>query len=103
MSDTDNDRSLTIDGFCQLESISRASFFSLQRRGLAPETYCVPQTRIVRISAKARHEWRERMAELSKQEAGRLEEQRRRDQAIRAGKLAVESDRHVSKRRGIGK
>ena len=97
MSDIDDDKSLTIDGFCDGESISRAFYFDLKRQGLGPDTYCVG--RVVRITPRARREWREKMEELSKQEAAQREQLLRRDQAVRAGKAAVQSERHVSKRR----
>jgi hypothetical protein len=99
MSDIDDGPSLTIDAFCDGESISRAFYFELQRRNLGPKTYCPPGTRAVRITSKARRDWRDLMEELSRQEAGQLEHVRRQDQAVRAGKAAVQSEQHVSKRK----
>jgi hypothetical protein len=94
-----DDADLTISEFCRLAHISTPTYFSLQRKGLGPETITIPGTRIVRISPQARREWRERMRELSATETAKLEARRRREQASRAGKLAVASPLHVSKRR----
>lgn len=97
---TDDDGpSLTISEFCRLEALSSATYHKIQRAGTGPKTIAIPNTRVVRISAQARREWRERMAELSATEAAKLEARRRQEQASRAGKLAVASPAHVSKRK----
>lgn len=94
----DSDASLTIDEFCRLEHLSRFSFFRLRQRGLAPKVLCIPGTRILRITPEARHRWHAEMATLAEQDAAQLEQERRREQASRAGRIAARSPRHVCRR-----
>src|SRR5437868_1215196 len=89
--------SSTIVEFCRLEALSLASYHKLRRAGLGPEV-SVPSGPIVRITAKSRREWHARMAELSRQEAAKLEQRRRVEQARRAGKVAAASPDHVSRK-----
>jgi hypothetical protein len=91
--------SSTIDEFCTLEKISRASFFKMQRAGVGPELLRVPNTNIVRVTATARRAWHLRMEDIAQQEAATLERQRRVDHAQRAGRAAAKSEAHHSKRK----
>jgi hypothetical protein len=99
MSELVEDRSLTIRDFCAAESISKAFYHQLQRKGLGPATYCPVGTKAVRITAQARRDWHERMAELSKQEVAQRERERRQEIAKAAGKKAVKSPKHIASRR----
>ena len=49
----------SIDGFCQLEGISRAFFYKLKAQGKAPRLFNVGAS--VRISEEARTEWRRKL------------------------------------------
>lgn len=51
-----SDQSLTIDGFCAAENISRSMLYKLWAQGRGPRWYCIGATR--RISPEARVEWR---------------------------------------------
>jgi predicted DNA-binding transcriptional regulator AlpA len=54
-----NNLAYSIDQFCNIHSISRAEFYLLLKKGLAPTTMRVGRRRLVSIeSAK---EWRQRM------------------------------------------
>jgi hypothetical protein len=94
----EDERSFTINQFCALENISRATFFKLGRRRLGPELLRVPGTNVVRITGDARRRWHQRLADLSQQEAATLEHHRRVALASRAGRAAAMSPRHISKR-----
>jgi hypothetical protein len=70
-------RASAIDGFCQAENMSRAFFYAMQRRGMGPqvtEIILPPEPgvnrgrglRLLRISAAAHREWRERIASGSR-------------------------------------
>lgn len=98
MNDIDQ-RSQTYAEFCQTEHISKATLYDLLRRGLGPEVFEVPGTRIRRITPEAHEVWRARMAELAKAEAAQLEAKRRRELAAIAGRIAAKSPRHISKRK----
>jgi hypothetical protein len=100
---------LTIAGFCKAESMSRAFFYAMQRRGMGPqvtEIILPPEPgvnrgrglRLLRIYAAAHREWRQRIAESRATAAGELEAARARAQRAEAAKLAVASPKHVSKR-----
>jgi hypothetical protein len=52
---------LTIAEFCSCEGISVPTFTVLRGLGLTPEETCIPGTPFVRITPKARREWREKM------------------------------------------
>jgi hypothetical protein len=65
---TADPESCTIDGFCEIENISRAFFYKLESQGKGPRTYSLGAIR--RISRDARHEWRAaRETETRDQEA----------------------------------
>ncbi len=89
----------TIAEFCLKERISRAAYYDLRKRGLGPDEFQIPGTRIKRITPEAHAAWRERMTELAKSEAGRLEAERRRELAKAAGEKAAASPKHVTKAR----
>jgi hypothetical protein len=88
--------SMTIDGFCLAERISHAHYYKLQRNGLAPVT--IRLLSAVRITARARRQWQDRMANLTKQETAQLERKRRVEGASRAGKIAAKSPNHYCRR-----
>ena len=92
----DPKRSLSQDQFCWLENISRAKFYHLKKRGLAPTVTDIDG--LQRITPEAREEWHQRMAELAQGEAARLEAERRRELAAIAGRAAAASPLHISKR-----
>jgi hypothetical protein len=83
--------------FCQLERISLSSYFLLLKKGQAPVELHPPGTKIFRISEASRREWRARMHRLSQEEASKLIDARRREQARAAGLNAAQSPLHTSK------
>jgi hypothetical protein len=91
------ERSYSIDGFCEVEDISKSSYNQLQKLGLGPREMRIPGTRIIRITAEARREWKARMAELSETEQVQLEAERMREHARRAAAKSALSEKHVSK------
>jgi hypothetical protein len=91
-------RSLTVGEFCLVERFSKTAYYGLKSRGLAPDEFEIPGTRIKRITPEAHAAWRERMAALAQSEAAQLEAERRRAQAVAAGRIAAASPLHVSKR-----
>jgi hypothetical protein len=101
--DTDEGCSLTIKQFCVAENMAECTFYKLQKLGLTPETIVFPGTRIVRITARARRQWHERMLELSRSRAAKREHERRVELARRAGAAAAASPRHISRQRGVSR
>jgi hypothetical protein len=97
MNNDEAGRSQTIREFCASEHLSLSSFYELVKRDLAPELLEIPGTKIKRITRLAQAAWHKRMAELAKSEGARLESDRRRAQAVKAGQLAAASPLHVSK------
>jgi hypothetical protein len=95
--DIDPRRSLSQNEFCYVENISRAKFFKLKKRGLAPDETNIDG--LIRITPKARETWHTRMAELAKSEAAQLEAQRRRELAVIAGRAAAQSPKHISRQK----
>jgi hypothetical protein len=93
----DPNRSLTRLEFCYVENMSPTKYHGLKSKGLGPEELNVDG--MIRITPEARAKWRERMAELAKSEAAQLEAERRRAHAAEAGRIAVQSPRHVSRRK----
>jgi formiminotetrahydrofolate cyclodeaminase len=100
MTQIDTAPSKTIAEFCAAENISKSVYYDLRRRNLGPEESRIVGTTIVRITNEAHAAWRERMAELAKSKSAELEAARRRAQTAEAGKIAAQSPRHVSRRRG---
>jgi hypothetical protein len=96
----DAEPSSSIDGFCKLEDISPASYYKLRDKGLGPEEMRIPGTALIRITARARRQWQQRMAELASEHAAEMAEQAqaRSARASHAGKLGAQSPLHVSKR-----
>jgi hypothetical protein len=90
--------SKTIGEFCQDERISKSVYYDMKRRGIGPVELVIPGTKVIRITHEAQANWRQRMAQLSKGRAMRLETERRRKQTTQAGKIAAASPLHVSKR-----
>ena len=88
----------TIDDFRRVEVLSKASFYKLKKLGLAPHTYRVPNTKIVRV-IESHASWRERIAALSASKAGELETARRRELAKIAGERGAASPAHHSRRK----
>ena len=101
---------MSIAAFCESEGMSRAFFYALKRKGMAPQLteIIVPGEpginrgrglRLVRISEQSRRAWRERIAQARASEAAELEIARARDQRVAAAKLAAASPNHISKNR----
>ena len=99
---------MSIAGFCKSEGMSRAFFYALKRKGMAPQLteIIVPGEpginrgrglKLVRISAESRRAWRERIAQARASEAAELEIARAREQRLAAAKLAAASPSHISK------
>jgi hypothetical protein len=94
-----DDISYSISKFCEIEDISVSTFHKLQRMGKGPRTGRIPGTNIVRISAAARAKWHQMIDGLQAEPVAVEEKERRKAQAVRAGKAAAESPRHVSNTR----
>jgi len=94
----------TITEWCAKERMSKASFYALLRANpeLAPKTITIPNTRIIRV-IESHEDWRARVAELAQSDAARLEAARRREIASLAGKVAIASPNHVSRRQKSGR
>jgi hypothetical protein len=101
---------MSIPGFCRSEGMSRASFYALKRKGMAPELteIILPGEpginrgrglKLVRISAQSRRAWREKIAQVRASEAVELEIARAREQQVAVAKLAAISPNYVSKNR----
>ena len=100
----------SIGAFCKSEGMSRAFFYALKRKGMAPELteIMVPGEpginrgrglKLVRITAESARAWREKIAQARTSEAAELEVARAREQRVAAAKLAAQSPNHVSKNR----
>ena len=100
---------MSIAAFCKSEGMSRAFFYALKRKGMAPQLteIIVPGEpginrgrglRLVRISAESVRAWRDRIAQARASEAAELEIARAREQRVAAAKLAAASPAHVSRR-----
>jgi hypothetical protein len=90
-----DEQSTTIPQFCLLEDISAATYFKMQREGHGPRELRIPGTNVVRITARARREWHERLENLPENEAIKAERSAR---TSRAGKLAAQSPLHHCRR-----
>lgn len=95
--DVDPQRSLSLGEFCYAERISKNKYYELKKRGLGPDVTDIDG--LQRITPESREAWHERMAELAKGEAARLEAERRRELAVIAGRAAAQSPLHVSKQK----
>ena len=89
----------TLAEFLAQKHISKAFYYGLRKRGLGADETRYPGSRVIRISAAAERSFDERLAEYAKSETAKLEAERRRAQAAQAGRIAAQSERHVSKRR----
>ena len=94
----DDERSLTIGEFCDVENFSRSKYFDMRLRGLGPDETRMPGSNLVRITQADRAIWHERMKTLAQSEAAETERQRRSVRARIAGKKAAASPRHVRHR-----
>jgi hypothetical protein len=93
----DLDHSYTRKELIDLERISMSAYLALLNRGLGPVEDHYPFTKIYRITERSRREWKHRMRRLAQEEGAKLVDQRRRDQAREAGKIAAQSPLHASK------
>jgi hypothetical protein len=84
-----NETARTIAGFCRCKNFSLSTYFKIRREGNGPDEDRVPGTKIVRISPEAERAWDQKMRALAREEAAKLEAERRRAQASAAGKQAA--------------
>jgi hypothetical protein len=94
----------TITEWCAKERMSKASFYSLLRANpeLAPKTITIPNTRIIRV-IESHEDWRARVADLARSADAQLEAARRREIASIAGKAAIKSPKHITRRQKSGR
>jgi hypothetical protein len=92
----------SISQFCKSRGMSRAFFYALRRRGLAPklDEIILPGEpginrgrglRLVRITAQSEREWDRRMQEMRASKSSELEAARAREQRQAAGKASAAS------------
>jgi hypothetical protein len=95
----DEQRDWSVPEYRARRSISKATYAKLKKAGLTPKetTIELPGFRLVRITAAARRENDQRIAELQKSKESELERARRQAQLERAGRLAAQSPNHISK------
>src|SRR6266436_296304 len=97
---TESERSSSINDFCKRHRISRGKYFAMRKAGLGPvEMRLGPN--LVRISAAADLAWQHARMNPTGSELAEIE-QGKADLAARgskAGRNAVKSPRHISKRR----
>src|SRR5262245_56918602 len=95
------ERALTIQDFCYLENITKATYYKLKRNGLGPEetNVLIEGARLVRITAEARRAWHAKLKAQQLSQAGQLEAARRKAQTSAAGKAGAASELHISKQR----
>src|SRR5262245_27826989 len=94
----DGEPSKSISEWCTAEGISTATYHKLSRLGGRPRDLRVPGTRVVRV-VESRRSWHARMQKRAQERTAQLEQERRREQASRAGKLAAASPAHICRRR----
>jgi hypothetical protein len=92
----DGEPSRTIQAWCNVEGIAECTYHALCRKGHGPVTMRIG--RIVRI-VEGRKSYHRRMIQFAQSEAAQREQERRREQASRAGKAAIESDNHPINRK----
>jgi hypothetical protein len=95
MTHTESPNSKTISEFCRAKRISKSSYYEMKKRGIGPDEFIIPGTAVIRITPQSEAAWDQRIAELSKSKAAKLEAQRRTAQA---GKMAAMSPKHPSRR-----
>jgi hypothetical protein len=99
----------SITAFCKSKGMSRAFFYALKRKGLAPKLDEITAPgepgvnrgrglKLVRITAESERAWDKQMEQLRASEAAELEAARAHAQRVAAGKLAAASPAHVSRR-----
>jgi hypothetical protein len=95
---------LTIKQFCQLENISISTFKKMGRDGIGPHVSYVAGMTLRRITPESYREWKKVAAERERAAAPQIEAERlaRIERNKKAARLAVQSPRHVSKRRRGG-
>jgi hypothetical protein len=91
-------QAFSIGEFCARNRISLSTFHKLKNQGRGPRLMCLG--RAIRISIEAEREWRAQREQPDMHEAAGIARQAEARAAAgrRAGKLAVASPRHVSKR-----
>src|SRR5437016_2525513 len=82
---------LSIAEFCEMQGFSLYTYKTLREKGLAPEEFAIPGTRVTRITAEAHQAWLKRMTEPDVQMAEHL---RRMKRGRRYGKLSLKSPDH---------
>jgi hypothetical protein len=92
-------QAFSIAEFCARNRISISTFHKLKNLGRGPRLMCLG--RAIRISVEAERDWRAAREQPSSVEAKRRAQDAawRSIAAKRAGNLAVQSPRHVSKRK----
>jgi hypothetical protein len=95
----DEERDWSVPEYRARRGICKTTYAKLKKAGLTPKetTIDLPGFRLVRITAAARRENDERIAELQQSKESELERARRQAQLERAGRLAAQSPNHVSK------
>ena len=96
-----SERAYTIEQFCFVENISKATFYKMKRQGTGPAIHYLPvgSATLPRISAQSRRDWHAQLRALQISEAAELLNERKRAQAAEAGRLAARSPLHVSNRK----
>jgi hypothetical protein len=89
----------TLAQFCAGKGFSKAFFYELRKRGLAPDVVTYPGSRVIRITSAAEQKFDRRMAALARTKAAEIEAERRRAIAVTAAKIAAASPLHVSRRK----
>jgi hypothetical protein len=97
------EKDMTIFQWCAKHNYSLTTFYKLEREGNAPEVIRPPGIAAPRITPRADREWEEKMLRLAKEEAGRLETERRSQIKAAAGRAAAASPNHISQRRVAAK
>jgi hypothetical protein len=93
--------SFTIPEFCELEHISQATYHKMRKGGYGPRETRIPFTTLVRITPAARAEWHERMDQMERSPTPKAKKFRDSiaARAKKAGKAAVASPKHPSRRK----
>jgi hypothetical protein len=83
--------------WCRAKGLSVSSGYKIKNSGLGPELLEVPGIRGARVTPEADAIWERRMAEAAQSQDAQLEAERRRAQAVQAGRIAAQSPQHVSR------
>jgi hypothetical protein len=92
----DPNRSLTPSEFRYLERMSPSKYHELKKKRLGPEEIDIDGMK--RITPQSRERWHQLMTERARSETALLEAERRRQQAVEAGRAAAASPLHISRR-----